>query len=1761
MRYAGAVGRRERAEFSPAMVAGRAGSGAVRPGAGAGVSTERTRAAGSGAGRAWLRALATAGPWLRCLAGRCRASGSSRAGAHGPGGSGPSHPSPVPARSARRGAVAGRNRGGGAGRFRRLAASLLVTIAAYLLGALTLLHVAAANLLKREHGAIEDRPSPFARPLGGLPEHDRLRGGQAVRARAGWAWCAVAGLLLLTTLAAAPAHAQTGICGRTAVVQTALLAKVAGVSACANVTSSHLAAIDKLDLSSSSINALAAEDFAGLTTLADLDLSGNDLATLPAGVFADLTALANLELQNNDLATLRAGVFAGLTALELLRLENNDLTTLPAGVFAGLTALVNLYLENNDLATLRAGVFADLTALTSLYLNNNDLATLPAGVFADLTVLTHLRLGGNPGAIFAPTAVARPDDGPVRVTGGTVMLDGSGSGGAWGANVTYSWAQTTSVSGVSFGDNASATPVVTIPALAEGTELIFTLTVTGRASTGSFSTGFGAGTDTARVTATSAVLVDVPPGTAGMLRARWPAPPSLSGVKAYHLRYRSVDGTDSGFQRVEQLTPREFLLRYRDPGKTYNVDVCTVTKIHHRFPVFDTRGPCSAPSGRITLPERNSRNRNDITVSLELPGGGTKATVAWDGMLTYRIRVSGVRDTSMLVFYTSRVAIAGIRLGPPGERIPEFTPYDSNSYSAFSYRNIPRKFIVWDSPTSGYWERTQTVWTGAGANASHVLELIDKPVRFFPHGGTRIGAPSSLCVEITDSSSNVTGPCAVQQVEVDPPVVTSTPSVSAAGLDRQWTVGETVEVTLAFNEAVEVDTVNGVPSVGIGLGLSGTQAQSAAYLRGSGTAELVFGYTLVVGDGAHTAMAVAPDSLALNGGAIRSVATGADAVLGHNGTVVSGGAGRSLEGRTARFDAVPADHDGTTAFTVELHFSAEPEGLSYRTVQGGLLEVEGGSVTRAVRATRGSNLGWRVTVAPSGDGDVQIQLPARKCGKPNAVCIGGRALAQAAEATVPGTSSTEPPPEVPLTASFSGAPAEHDGTSPFELRFRLSEEPAGLSYRTVHNGLFDVSGGAIGRAWRLQKGNNEGWGLRIEPSGFGDVTLTLRATTDCAGTPGVCASDGRMLGGGLEAMIAGPPTLAVADAEVDEGSGATLDFEVTLNRALNETVTVGYRTANGSASAGADYTSTSGTLTFAAQETSKTVSVPVLDDEHDEGSETLTFRLQSPAPARVKLADAEATGTINNTDAMPKAWLARFGRTVGEQAMEAVEARFEAARAPGLSGSIGGQQFPGLSGAGAEDAEAGAAETETRQGLETLAGWLSGKSGAEADALAFESGTLTGREVLTGSSFAFTGGTAETGLAAFWGRGAVTRFDGREGELTLDGEVASAMLGADFSREAVVAGLMVSHSRGEGGYRSPNGSGEVESTLTALFPYARYALSKRVSVWGMAGYGEGTLTLTPDGQAPMRPDMDLAMAALGVRGVLVEGGTGGPTLAVKSDAMAVRTSTDAVTGLAASEADVTRVRLALEGSQPLRLWGDAVLTPSLELGVRHDGGDAETGFGADIGAGLALAAPSRGLSAEFRARGLLTHEAGGMRERGVSGTLAWDPAPDSDRGLSLSLSQTVGAQTSGRADALLARPTLAGIGAEEDEGPLGRRLDARLGYGLGVFDDRWTATPELGLGLADSGTELRLGWRLTERVAAGLAFELGVEATRRESVDGVDGAANPEHGLGVGLGWRLKGERAGHAAFEMRIEAARRDIANDDRAPADTIGFKATARW
>ena len=154
----------------------------------------------------------------------------------------------------------------------------------------------------------------------------------------------------------------------------------------------------------------------------------------------------------------------------------------------------------------------------------------------------------------------------------------------------------------------------------------------------------------------------------------------------------------------------------------------------------------------------------------------------------------------------------------------------------------------------------------------------------------------------------------------------------------------------------------------------------------------------------------------------------------------------------------------------------------------------------------------------------------------------------------------------------------------------------------------------------------------------GDVGATLKVEasfTDDGGTQETLES------AETATVAAAPllPTLSIGDASVDEGDSgsATLDFTVTLSRTATETVTVDWATADGTATAGTDYTAGNGALTFSIGDSSKTVSVTVTGDNVDEPNETFTVTLSSPSGATI--GDGTATGTITDDDAAPKVTL------------------------------------------------------------------------------------------------------------------------------------------------------------------------------------------------------------------------------------------------------------------------------------------------------------------------------------------------------------------------------------------------------------------------------------------------------------------------------------------------------------------------------------------
>ena len=959
-------------------------------------------------------------------------------------------------------------------------------------------------------------------------------------------------------------------------------------------------------------------------------------------------------------------------------------------------------------------------------------------------------------------------------------------------------------------------------------------------------------------------------------------------------------------------------------------------------------------------------------------------------------------------------------------------------------------------------------------------------------GGRIVSAASGLAAELGHPGAD-----GAEAVGPDETVEGASLTAAFAGIPDSHG-GQPFTVELAFSEAPDLDAaaLQGAFEVTGGAVTAAARIEPDSALRWTVTVEP---------DGADDVTITLP----------ATADCGADgAICASGGRPLSAAATAAVPGRarlTARFTEIPAAHGGQP-FTVELAFSEEPS-LSYRVLQGAdgqasAIGVAQGTVTRAERIEAGKNRRWTVTVEPDGADDVTLTLPATAdCDAADAICTGdGRPLSAAAEATVTRED------DGPFEASLEELPEEHDGVGAVVFEVHFSEAPPVYSYRTLQDETLDIRQGGTGITPRVERletgsGRNRAWRVTVEPGSKEDLSIAILSTADCDAAGAVCNGDGEPLPEDVEAVVPGPPAISVSDAEAREAPGATVDFAVTLGRAAASTVRVDYATSDGTATAGADYTSTSGTLAFTPGETAKTVSVPVLDDAHDEGAETFTLTLSNPSGGNAWIGDGAATGKIENTDAMPQAWLARFGRTVAEQVIDAAEDRLGSIRGAGLEVRIAGQEIRGMT-----DAEM--ADLEERSGS---SGDFAGDRRRDGTAGTRARG-LTSRDFLTGTAFSLTEGTAATGYGSLWGRGTLTGFDGRSGGVVLDGEVESMMLGADMGNGRIAVGLMLAHSRGTGGYRGPEGSGAVESTLTGLYPYGRYRLNRRLEAWGVAGYASGDLTLTPEGLGPIHGDADLALGAVGLRGVALEAGReGGLELALKSDAMAVRTGSDGTEGLAESEADVLRLRLGLEGTwRGIATKGGGSLVPTLELGVRRDSGDAETGFGLDAGAGVTWTDPARGLSLGLWARGLLTHESEGFRDRGVAGTLAWDPRPGSDLGFSLRLSQAMGGAASGGAETLFGHRHLGGLapygalnGSGNRTGEVeGNELDRsvlslRMGYGFRVFGGRFTATPEVGMELSDGRRDYTLGWRLGGSHRGWMKMEFTIEGRRREDSDSI----------------------------------------------------------
>ena len=384
------------------------------------------------------------------------------------------------------------------------------------------------------------------------------------------------------------------------------------------------------------------------------------------------------------------------------------------------------------------------------------------------------------------------------------------------------------------------------------------------------------------------------------------------------------------------------------------------------------------------------------------------------------------------------------------------------------------------------------------------------------------------------------------------------------------------------------------------------------------------------------------------------------------------------------------------------------------------------------------------------------------------------------------------------------------------------------------------------------------------------------------------------------------------------------------------------------------------------------------------------------------------------------------------------------------------------------------------------------------------------RDVLMGSSFFYSSadsgsqsssadGDSQSGAPsqwAFWGDVAGSRFDGQDGETSLNGNLTTATAGADFHRGRWFGGVALSWSEGDGDYRYGTGeTGEMRSELTSVNPYLRYEHSQNTSFWGVFGIGSGEWSLTPEGAvAGLSHDLTTTTAAFGGRGV-VSRTPGGFELAVRSDIRATDTRADALSGMADDGGRTSRARLLLEGSRAWALDSGAMLGITLEAGLRADGGDAETGGGAEVGGALSYATGRFALQAS--ARTLAAHENEQYRESGAGISLLYRPRADGS-GFSLQFGSAWGATQSG-IQQLWARQDARGLARGGRSMGMAQRYETELGFGIAGRGKAVLWRPWFGAQSTHGGAPaMRMGLQFT----SGATFETGLEFGLRPGLHG-----------------------------------------------------------
>ena len=584
---------------------------------------------------------------------------------------------------------------------------------------------------------------------------------------------------------------------------------------------------------------------------------------------------------------------------------------------------------------------------------------------------------------------------------------------------------------------------------------------------------------------------------------------------------------------------------------------------------------------------------------------------------------------------------------------------------------------------------------------------------------------------------------------------------------------------------------------------------------------------------------------------------------------------------------------------------------------------------------------------------------------------------------------------------------------------------------------------------------------------------------------------------------------AAAYTALEDGSPATVT--VLLSADPERTVVIPITARNGNGASDDDYSGVPEQVTFTSGQTSRTFTVTATSDIDEDAGETVTLGFGA-LPAAVN-AGTPANATITLAGESSKTRYARV--------MRALLPRAAAAMSDATVGAIGNRIDSVGSGFGSDG-------SLSLAGVQMLTR-VSAASEGSPDNIYWtsrdETRSMSSAQLLRGSSFVMTlddrarlAGRAPAdnpGAAAVWGSGDYRNLGGSENALAWRGNLVSLHLGADVvALPELVAGIAVARSLVGFDYTDRTNprtvTGTFETDLLSVHPYASWTPSFGLGFWATGGLGWGAVGIDDSLDERRTSTTRLLTGALGgssrllsVDGLVPGGAT---ALRLKGEGFVTRAMSEETGPLVAQDVGVQRVRLSVEGSHEQRgLWG-SVLKPALELGLRHDSGDAAKGAGLELGGELRYVQPELGLTVEGRGRVLTTHRSV-TEEWGIGGKIQLDLG-SGRQGLSLSLAPSLGVAASGT-HALWQQGVVPGstLGLPGTSGSqAASRLDAQADFGMLTMGGQGLLTPYGGFSLAGrDGRDYRAGARLETDT-----FNLSLEGMRSER-----GSGPADHGVTV----------------------------------------------